>query len=363
MADGEAATDAHPRIEPEFVPSLVEVKTDPHDTEAGVRQDLHDLLRTATETAAQHDLRVVPFWTSLTETNGPATSTRGQLFEGIYGEGVLPAKNCAGSHIHFEKANVRRQLNLLTALDPALALVNSSVYYRGERPLDCSRAIAYRSGCGRDFLQFCRLLEYVDSVAAWEERTEEMYEDFCRLAVESDVSRTTVTNHFCAADTALNPVPLHQTQPTVEWRAPDSTLPSHVLSLPVDVGSLVAQAAFTPLEVGRAGVTNDRIGIPVFGELRRLGRLAIRSGCDGPAVSDYLDLMGFDVGKYDPVSSHVDGPADLSGAAARRFRITQSERLERDLQTLTDRSATDTVKGPTVWAGWAQAPSPDEGSH
>jgi len=93
-----------------------------------------------------------------------ATTPRGQLFEDIYGDGIAAAKNCAGSHIHFEKSNVRRQLDLLTALDPMLALVSASPYYRGERHLDCSRALAYRSDCGREFQQFCRLLEYVDSV-------------------------------------------------------------------------------------------------------------------------------------------------------------------------------------------------------
>lgn len=132
LADADAITDVHPRFEPEFVPSLIEVETEPHDTASGLRQDLHDLLRTASETAARHDLRVVPFGTPLSEADEPATSTRGQLFEGVYGEGILAAKNCAGAHIHFEKSNVRRQLNLLTALDPTLALVSSSLYYRGE---------------------------------------------------------------------------------------------------------------------------------------------------------------------------------------------------------------------------------------
>lgn len=348
LADGRVLTDAHPRIEGEFVPCLLEIKTRPHETEMGLREDLYSMLRTAIQDAEQHGLRLVPLGTPLTETKMDATTTRGRMFEEIYGDGIAAAKNCAGTHIHFEKANVRRQLNLLTALDPLLALVSASPYYRGKRDLNCSRAMAYRTKCGREYRQFCQLQEYVDSVEEWEERCNRMYEDFCHLARECGVSREAVEEYFCTDDTVLNPVRLQQTQPTVEWRAPDSTLPSQIVSLAINMGELVASTESMPLEFGAPGVTDSCIGVPEFDSVLKLSRMAIRGGFQEPRVQEYLHDMGFDVGKYAPVSPTIDGPAVLSERAACRARLAQSKRLDIDLETLRDRSASDTLACPTV---------------
>jgi hypothetical protein len=348
LADGRDVADAHSRIEREFVPCLLEVKTEPHDTEQGLRDDLYAVLRTAVESAAADGFRLVPSGTPFSEATIPASGRRGRLFERIYGDGVIAAKNCAGSHVHFEQSNVRRQLNLLTALDPAMSLVSASPYYRGERNLTCSRAFAYRDECGEEFHQFCRLLPYVDSVDEWEERTERLYENFCALAREAGVPETTVREHFSAGNTVLNPVRLQQTQPTVEWRAPDSTLPSQIVSLAVDVGSLVAESESKPLEFGSRGVTDDHIGVPEFEELERLSRLAMRSGCHQEQVHEFNREMGFDVDKYEPLSKHISGEAVLSNEDARRERVKQSRRLERDLQGLCEREATDPLDCPQV---------------
>jgi gamma-glutamyl:cysteine ligase YbdK (ATP-grasp superfamily) len=378
LADGRDVADAHPRIEREFVPCLLEVQTEPHDTEQGLRDDLHDVLRTAIDRAAADGLRLVPSGTPLSEAEMAATDARGRLFEEIYGDGVVAAKNCAGSHVHFEQSHVCRQLNVLTALDPALSLVSASPYYRGERNLNCSRAMAYRDDCGTDFRQFCGLLPYVDGVDQWEERTARLYEDFCTLAREAGVSETTVREHFSPADAVLNPVRLQQTQPTVEWRAPDSTLPSHIVALAVDVGSIVAQTESKPLEFGTQGGTDDRVGgtgdhfagisghvgvtddsvvVPKFETVRRLSRLAIRSGCHQERVEQFLRAMGFDVEKYEPLSPHIGGEAVLSSGGARRERRSQSQRLERDIQALRDRRASDPLRCPQVSCAPTHPPS------
>jgi hypothetical protein len=133
LADGRAITRIHPRIEDEFGPYLLEIKTRPHDSERALRADPDGLFRTAIETARAHDRRLVPLGTPLADGRMAATGPGGQFFEAIYGAGILPGKNCAGAHIHFEQANVRRQLDVLTALDPALALVSASPYYRRRR--------------------------------------------------------------------------------------------------------------------------------------------------------------------------------------------------------------------------------------
>lgn len=350
LADGRAITEAHPRIEGEFVPCLLEVKTHPHETEQGLREDLHALLRTAIDAAADHDRRLVPLGTPLTEAKMDATGRRGELFEAIYGDGVLAAKNCAGSHIHFETTDVCRQLNLLTALDPALALVSSSPYYRGERSQTCSRAVAYRSDCGTECQQFCQLLDYVDSVAEWEDRTDRLYAAFRDLARRRDVPDAAVREHFRADDAVLNPVRLQQTQPTVEWRAPDSTLPSHVVSLAVDVGSLVAQTESKPLEYGTPGVTDSSIDVPAFERLQELSRRGMERGSQAPAVRNYLEAMGFDVEKYAPLSRMIDGRSVLSERGGCRARLAQSVRLERDLSSLRDGHTSGALRCPPVSA-------------
>lgn len=348
LADGRVVSEAHPRIEPEFVPCMLEVKTQPHEEEDELRKDLYWILRTAVEHAAENDLLLVPFGTPLAEADMGATTTRGKLFEEIYGDGIVAAKNCAGSHIHFEQSNVRRQLNLLTALDPALALVSASPYYCGERDLDCSRAIAYRSDCGGEFQRFCQLLGYVDSVREWEERVDDLFEEFCELATEKGVSREVVSEYFCAGNTVLNPVRLQQKLPTVEWRAPDSTLPSHILRLAVDMGELVAQTDSKPIEYGSPGVTDEYIGVPEFDTVQTLSRLAMRSGCHSERVETYLQQMGFDVEKYDPVSSNIEGSAVLSHSEACRLRVEQSQRLRLDLRSLTSRCAADPIEYPDL---------------
>jgi hypothetical protein len=180
------------------------------------------------------------------------------MFEAIYGDGVQSAKNCAGTHIHFQKGSVIDQLNLLTALDPALALLNSSPYYCGEAGDSSSRARAYRTKCGQEFQQFCELWPYAGSLQEWTDRVDQAYNQFKHLASSRGVSAAKVDEMFEAENTVLNPVRLRRCQPTVEWRAPDAALPSEVIQLAVDVGELVSQTGEKPLAHGRHGVYSDR---------------------------------------------------------------------------------------------------------
>jgi hypothetical protein len=246
----------------------------------------------------------------------------------------VSAKNCAGTHVHFEQTDVVRQLNLLTALDPALALVNSSPYYRGERRQDSSRARAYRRKCGEQFQQYCDLWPYVDSVEAWRARVEDAYDDFLALAAERGVDPETVAEHFDPEDTVLNPVRLRRCQPTVEWRAPDSALPSQIVQLTADLRSLVERVETTPVEVGAPGVSEERIGVPAFEELRRHSRAAIETGLDAGRVREYLRSLGLTPGAYRPISGQVYGPGSISEPTARELRLEYARRLREDVASL-----------------------------
>lgn len=343
LSDAGDVPDAHERVDPEFVPPLLEVRTEPHDCVAALRRDLGRVLAAAIEAAEAADRKLVPLATPLTTARPSATTERGEVFERVYGEGIVGAKNCAGTHVHFEQGDVLAQLQLLTALDPALALVSSSPYYRSERRGSDARARGYRTDCGEQFQPFCDLWGYPESVAAWRERVDEVYEDFCAIAEGRGVSRSTVAEHFSPEDAVLNPVRLREEQPTVEWRAPDAALPSQVLQLATDVRSLVAHVETTPVEIGRRGIDAEVVGLPAERRLRDLSDGAIRTGLDSAPVRAYLRSMGIDPGAYEPLSPTIEGPARLTEAQASEIRLHHAELLRADVdRVLRPRAAEST---------------------
>jgi hypothetical protein len=336
LCDGRRLADAHERIEPEFVAPLLEVQTAPRSSPTALGRDLEDVLGTAIRAARAAGKRLVPLGTPLTECMHAAHTERGDLFERIYGDGVRAAKNCAGTHLHFERAEPCRQLNLLTALDPALALVSSAPYYCGERSRRSARAHAYRRDCGTAFAPFCDLWSYADSVAEWKDRVDRAHDTFVSLAAERGVDPAAVEASFAPEDTVLNPVRLRRGQPTVEWRAPDSALPSEVLSLAAEVGRLVEQTTEKPVVVGEPGVRDDRIGIPAFDDLYDLSRVAINFGLAPEPVRDYLERLTFDCSAYDPLAERLGESDSISESRACEIRLEQAHRLEADVAGLQD---------------------------
>lgn len=335
LCDGRALADAHERIKPEFIGPLVEIQTEPHEHEYALRRDLQTTLRAAIRAAEATDRHLVPLGTPLTTAAPAATDERGRLFERIYGEGIQSAKNCAGMHVHFEKGDVARQLNLLTALDPALALVSSSPYYCGERLMDSSRAYAYRTLCGADFSPYCDLWSYTTAVEEWERRVEETYEAFVTLAADRGVERSAVEARFRPEDTVLNPVRLRDSLPTVEWRAPDSALPTQLVRLAFDVRNVVERTETEPLGIGTHEGTDGCTGLPDFCEVRELSREAIRWGLRSERVRGYLEGMGFDPTAYAPIAHQIGGPGTLREREARQIRLEYATRLRADVTRLT----------------------------
>lgn len=335
LCDGQDLTGAHERIEPEFIGPLLEVRTEPHERNVDLGRDLRRTLRAAIQEARAAGKHLVPLGTPVGPASPPATTERGRLFGTIYGEGVEPAKNCAGTHIHFERDRPRRQLNLLTALDPALALVSSSPYYRGERRLNCSRADAYRRECGEAFREYCERRDYADSLEVWNAETEAAFERFVALAADRGVDSEAVREHFAPEDTMLNPVKLHGSLPTVEWRAPDTALPSQVLRLAADTERIVEETERKSVAIGREGAGYGQIGVPTPDRLEELSRAAIRRGLGSERVRAYLGEMGYDVSAYEPISGRLQGPQRVRESEARRIRLEYAERLRADVGAIT----------------------------
>lgn len=335
LCTGRDLMDVHEFIQPELVDSLIEVQTPPVRDELEISHELQWILQTVLDEANHRGKRLVPLGTPLTANPLPITTDRGTLLQTIYRNGLECAKNCAGTHVHFDKGNVTRQLNLLTALDPALALLSSSPYYMGERVATSSRAHAYRYTSGQEFIPYRDRWEYTSSVAEWNQRLQERYLEFMILAVGRGVCPDAFETLFQPENTVLTPVRLRQVSPTVEWRAPDTALPSQIAQLAGDIGRLMRRTENTPVEIGMPGVDPDRIGIPESGELQRLAESAIRSGLDSVRVRTYLESMSLDRTRYQPLSERIQGPRILSENEARRIRLDHAAKLERDVATLT----------------------------
>jgi hypothetical protein len=337
LCDGAEVIGAHERVRPEFIGPLVEVQTAPRKRETDLRRELQRTLRAALRAADDAGKALVPLGTPLTGASPPASGERGRLFEAIYGESITAAKNCAGTHVHFEKGDVGSQLDMLTALDPALALLNSSPYYRGERRVDSSRAAAYRGAPG--FERFCALRPYGDP-ATRRERTAASYRAFREAAAERGVEPERVDEQFEPENAALNPVRLREELPTVEWRAPDTALPGQAVRLAVDVRDALAGAAGKPIETvadpADSGVCEGAAYVPEFGDLRALSGEAIRVGLGSPQVRSYLDRMGLDHSVYRPIARRLGGPGSLRESDARAIRLRYAERLRADVAALAD---------------------------
>ena len=341
LCDGRDLTEVHDRVKPEFIPPLIEVQTSPVETRHALERELQEVLSVVLAEAEASDRQLVPLGTPLSRISPSVTNDRGELFEEIYGGGILSAKNSAGTHVHFEKGSVVDQINLLTALDPAIALLSSSPYYCGRFHRNCSRAHAYRYDAGEEFLPYTDLWPYAESVEERRERVDRVHERFVDLAAEKGISRDRLEEHFSPPNTILTPVRLREELPTVEWRAPDSAPPSQVVQLAADVRLLVLLTEEMPVEIAEPetptdqfGVGSDRILVPDFETLEYLTKQAIRWGTDAPAVETYLQAMGFDLDRYDPLSMRIDQKRRIGKRDAREIRLEFAGMLARDVSQL-----------------------------
>lgn len=334
LCSGEEIVASHERICHEFVAPMIEFETPPGEDLDAVRRDLREVLEAGVAAADRAEKQLVPLGTPLVSETMPATSERGKLLEHLYGDGLEYAKHCAGTHVHFDKRAVPNQLNLLTALDPVLALVASSPYYDGRRLAHSSRAYVYRYETGLEFSRYRDLWEYTGSMNEWNARLADAYDELRTLAVEHGVDEATFEKHIQPENSVLTPVRLRLGSPTVEWRAPDAALPSQLLALLDDVTAAVSALEGRSLAVGNEpGVGEEEITIPPFEELRDLTREAIVDGRT-PAVETYLDGFDIDSDRYSPLSEEIAEGERIDRERARELRLEYAARLREDVAAL-----------------------------
>ncbi|MFD1565455.1 glutamate-cysteine ligase family protein [Haloarchaeobius amylolyticus] len=338
--------DVSEQVDPEFVEPMLEIKTTPCESIAELREELLGRIGRVVDAAHDQHKRLVPLATPLSASPADIPyreKDSTDLQRRIVGPTFDDARFCAGTHVHFEQSNVVDQLNTLTAIDPAFALVNSAAHYRGERILECARPFLYRRSCYETCPEQGQLWPYVDSVAEWEQRLADAYDSFRERALERGVDRTTFEAEFSPYDAVWNPVRLRSAMPTVEWRSPDTALPSQVLQLAEAVRSIVSQAdANGTVVAGSAATTDsdtavdsrgagDPLALPAFDRVESVTDAAIYDGLDGTGVRRYLRGLGFTPSAYNPLADRMPD-SRLTEGQARNLRLRAADRLEADLE-------------------------------
>jgi hypothetical protein len=339
LADPGGLVDASPGAEREFVEPLLEIKTTPCATTAELRTELFERVRAVLRRADELNRGLVPLATPMVDGRiERVPSERTRIQERAIGDPFERVCRCAGTHVHIEQlpGNEIEQLNVITALDPALALVNSSPY-AGRRPTASgARSKLYRSAYdGLDGQG--ELWPYSENTDEWFRRLEAGHEAFVRAARNGGVDEQAVESRFDPEGAVWIPVKLRETFSTVEWRSPDTALPSQVVRLADELTSVVERVRDTEVRIaGESGArTDDAIVLPTFETIESYVDAAIDEGLRSKRVRTYLDRMGFDVETYEPITADFDADGELTTTQARRLRLRYARRLEADVRQVT----------------------------
>lgn len=339
LTDPGPLVDAAPGVEREFVEPMLEVKTAPCTTTAELRTHLYDRLGRVSDAAADAGRRLVPLATPLYGRDiDDRASERTRIQDRVVGDAFECVRHCAGTHIHVEQIPGREidQLNLLTAVDPALALLNSAPYFEGARVAAGARSECYRWRAYDSLPHQGELWRYAEDTDAWATRLQRRYEEFVTEAILVGFDRGEVEAQFTPESAVWTPVKLREEFSTVEWRSPDTALPSQVLRLADQVGGLIDRlVGDTDVRLGgEPAVTDDAVVVPAFETVQEYVQMAVRTGLSSPALQTYLTRMGFDVGAFDPLTAEFDATT-VSPAHARELRLTYADRLEGEIRAAT----------------------------
>lgn len=303
----------------EFSQSMIEIQTEPHSDLDELFQEAISKTEILAELAKKDNKRIVPLGTPLNSGKVELyESERFSIEEEVIGPEVRHAGRTAGLHIHFEKRDVLRQLNTLTALDPLSALMNSSPAYQGEKLADGCRNEIYRNKACGAFPEQRELWPYMDSVNEWREKRKKLFQKFRQRAVEKGIKIEKLNQHFQPENAVWTPVKLREDYPTVEWRAPDTSYLTEVFKLVKAIKPLAEKKKQSEL--------------PEFERVKKCSKKAIFEGLDSSDVREYIKDVGINPSKFSPVSKRLDIPEKLSRERARKIRLETSEELGRDLE-------------------------------
>ena len=338
LVDPGPLADGSDGIDREFVEPILEIKTSPCASTSQSQEELYDRIEGVLDRAEDAGRRLVPLATPICQEEiRDLPNDRTRIQNRIIGDNFEYIRHCAGTHIHIQQFPRREidQFNTLTALDPALALVNSSPYFAGKQLVSGARSELYRSMAYVDMPNQGNLWPYCTSLDDWERRLERGYTAFETAAKAVGISQERFEASFDAETSLWTPVQIRRPFDTVEWRSPDAAFPSQIIKLADDVTSILEHLENTEVRIeGTEGrITADTIVLPEFDALEEYVQAAIRDGLREPQVRKYLERMGFDVNSYQPISHEIEGKDEISTEEARQLRLEYADRLEADVRT------------------------------
>lgn len=90
LCDGRELLDAHEYVDPEFVASLIEIKTPPVESELELREALQSTLQAVLSVAVANGKHLVPLGTTLSDSSSSIVNERGRLLERFMGKESNP---------------------------------------------------------------------------------------------------------------------------------------------------------------------------------------------------------------------------------------------------------------------------------
>lgn len=338
LADADEITDELEFAAPEFAKCITEIKSEPCDSIEELREDVKEKVGKATEKADEKGLKLAPVGTPLNHTDVELIeSERLWMMKKFNPDDIRVEKELArtGLHIHFEKRNVKDQLNILTALDPASALINSSPYHKGENEASSCRNWVYRYSWEPKFPDSVKLWDYADSVQEWKDRMHSAFDDFKEGALEAGVEEETFNNHYHRDRSIWTPIRLRDQFPTVEYRSPDTCLPSQAIKLAEDMEKILKKSQDKEVKIGQELEVNEKImHLPKFEKLEKLSRIAAIEGLESQKLNDYLAKFSINPDDYRPLTEDLKKDQEISLEEARKARVKASEMLEEDVEDM-----------------------------
>ena len=338
LADSKEITDELDFAAPEFAKCIIEIKSDPCSDLDELKADLKQKVGEAIDKADERDLKLAPVGTPLNHGEIELIeSERLEMMKKFNPEDIKIEKELArtGLHIHFEKRNVKDQLNILTALDPASGLLNSSPYHKGENEASSCRNWIYQHSWEPKFPESVQLWNYTDSVEEWKDRMHKAFEDFKNGAMEAGVSEDTFLSHHHPDRSIWTPIRLRDQFPTVEYRSPDTCLPSEALQFTRDLENILEESQNKNVVIGNGPeIDDDTVTLPEFAQVKKLSKIAALEGKESEQLNDYLKQFGVDPEDYSPLSEKLKRGKTISIKEACELRLEASRMLEADIENL-----------------------------
>lgn len=338
LADADEITEELDFAAPEFAKCITEIKSNPCSDVDELRANLKEKVGKAIEKAEEKGLKLSPVGTALNhEEVELIESDRLQMMKKFNPEDIEIEKELArtGLHIHFEKRNVRDQLNILTALDPASGLLNSSPYHKGENLASSCRNWVYQYSWEPRFPESVQLWDYANSVYEWKDRMHQAFKDFKSGAMEAGVSEESFMEHHHPDRSIWTPIRLRDQFPTVEYRSPDTCLPSEAIKFTEDLEKVIQKSQNREVVIGGGPEMNpEMITLPAFKKVESLSKTAALKGMDSERLRNYLKKFDIEPEDYSPLSREIKNGKKISIEEACKLRLEASKKLEEDVRSL-----------------------------